>query len=371
MAENALAQSDTSSGEWSLSQPFGNWFSKPSPPAHAPAPTPANDPISLQNPGKAGVELHVAVANLYVESKKYAEAEEQYRIAMKKAPGDVRVLLGYAMLKDKMGRPEEAWEFYQQAEKKYPQNAAVYNNLAIHFIRRDMLREAVAAAQRAVDLRPQEARYRNNLAVLLVEAGLPHEAFKQLRAVYDEPIAHYNLGFLLNKRGMKGPAMQEFTIALQQSPRMALARQWVERLSRERGEASAGAAAAPPIELQAAPLMPANPAPRHYVAPPQYPAPVPGPVQAQNPAVPPGPPRIAPQNAAAPPVSPPAVVPAAPAVASRDLQAGVRVLPPPAPNSAEVRRLPPVNDARGAVELRPLSPPAPEQVAPNPPAWRR
>ena len=192
-----------------------------------PPPSQADDPISLKTQAKAGAELYVAVARLYVESGKFTEAEEQYQQAMKKFPNDIRVLLGYAMLKDQMNQPQEALKFYQQAEKKHPKQPAVYNNLAVHYVRCGMVREAIEAAQRAVELRPREPRYRNNLAAILVEAGMPQEAFKQLREIYDEPVAHYDLGFLLNKRGMKAAALQEFTIALRLSPGMTLARQWV------------------------------------------------------------------------------------------------------------------------------------------------
>ena len=160
-----------------------------------------NDPIALKTKGKAGVELYVAVARLYVVSGKFAEAEEQYQQAMKTAPNDIRVLLGYAMLKDQTNEPQVALKYYQKAEQKYPKQPAVYNDLAIHYSRYGMIREAIEAAQRAVELRPREPRYRNNLAALLVEDARPQEAFKQLREIYDEPVAHYDLGFLLNKRG--------------------------------------------------------------------------------------------------------------------------------------------------------------------------
>ncbi len=178
----------------------------------------------------------MAVATLYAQSGRFTEAEQQFQQAKKLAPNDLRVLLGYAMLKDQMNQPEEALKFYKEAEQKHPKEASVYNDLAVHYARHDMTREAIEAAQHAVDLRPREARYRNNLAALLVEAGMPQEAFKQLRQVYDEPVAHYDLGFLLNKRGLKSAALQEFTMALQMNPGMTLARQWVERLSRERDD---------------------------------------------------------------------------------------------------------------------------------------
>ena len=177
----------------------------------------------MKSPGKAGVELYVAVANLHIQSGKFTEAEEQYQLAMKIGPDDIRVLLGYARLKDQMKQPEEALKYYRRAEKKYPKQASVYNNLAVHYVRCGQLGEAIEAGRRAVELRPREPRFRNNLAAVFVEAGLPQEAFKQLREVYDEPVAHYDLGFLLNRRGLKAAALQEYTIALSPNPGMALA----------------------------------------------------------------------------------------------------------------------------------------------------
>ncbi len=276
---------------------FGGLFGGSSTPAPAASDTPQNpdDPILLKNQKKPGVELYVAVAHLYTETGKFAEAEEQYRQAAKIAPDDIRILLGYAMLKDQINQPDEALKLYQQAEEKHPKEPAVYNNLAVHFIRYGMVREAIDAARHAVDLRPHEPRYRNNLAALLVEAGLPQEAFRQLRAVYDEPVAHYNLGFLLNKRGLKPAALQEFSIALQMSPGMGLARQWVERLSKERAEHEATAMSVMPqrpatVMVAPGPSYPRDyvpamtaPQPPQYIAPPQYRTSGSAPAQAQSP----------------------------------------------------------------------------------------
>jgi Tfp pilus assembly protein PilF len=338
---------------------FGGLFSRSSTPAPQAneASQNSDDPMLLKNgPKKPGVELYVAVAHLYTETGKFADAEDQYKQAAKIAPDDIRVLLGYAMLKDQMNQPGEALKLYQQAEQKHPKQPAVYNNLAVHFIRYGMVREAIEAARHAVDLRPHEPRYRNNLAALLVEAGLPQEAFGQLRAVYDEPVAHYNLGFLLNKRGLKPAALQEFTIALQMSPGMGLARQWVERLSRERVEHEATAMSvapqrSPAIMVGPAPsyqrdYAPAAPQPPQYIAPPPFRVPGSAPAQAQYPPAPQqqyqGPPGVPPLTAARDP--------------------GARVLPPD--NGNNLHRLPPV-----IVPGRDV--PDPDQVAPNPPDMRR
>jgi hypothetical protein len=317
------------------------------------------------------------------------------------------------MLKDVMNQPEEALKLYREAVKKHPKEPAVYNNLAVHYVQRGMIVEAIEAARRAVDLRPHEARYRNNLAALLVETGSTQEAFRQLRAVYEEPVAHYDLGFLLYKRGLKAAALQEFTIALTLSPGMALARQWVERLSRERGESGpamagmmppqgpfpAGAGPNPncqrdavlpapmaplPPQLAAPPQYAAPPpqyvAPQQYVAPPRYPSQGPPPVQAQYPAqaqpVPfqysAAPPQYAgaPQYQNSAPNSPPAANPM-PLMAARDPQAnGVRAVPPPAGDGNALHRLPPVNDPGNPADWY-RDPQGSDNVAPDPPGWRR
>ena len=371
----------SSSGGW-FSGLFGN-SSKPAAPADAS--DPADDALALKNEKEPGVELYVAVARLYVETGKYVEAENQYRQAMKKDPDDIRVLLGYAVLKDQMNQPEEALKFYRKAEKKYPKEPAVYNDLAIHFIRGGMIGEAIESARRAVDLRPSEPRYRNNLAAMLVEAGQPQEAFRQLRAVYDEPMSHYNLGFLLNKRGWKPAALQEFSIAFRQNPRMVPARQWVERLSQELDANNTALGVAPPqrpVTMAPQPAYPPRempqpammaPQPPQFVAPPRYAAPpdnaappqyrIAGPLPAQ-PQYAPWPPPAPPQDQA--PQYQNATFAAGGCqfgAADRFRDTGVRALPP-ASNDDNVRRLPavgkPVRDSQST-----------DPVAPDPPGWQR
>ena len=171
--KDAVAQSDSSSGGSSFGQTISRPFQTSGTSSSAAA---EDDPVSLKTEPKVGVELYVAVAHLYLESGKFTEAEDQYQQAYKIAPNDIRVLLGYAMLKDQVNQPQEALKFDQQAEKKYPKQASVYNNLSIHYVRYNMVREAIEAGRRAVALRPREPRYRNNLAPLLVEAGDAQEA---------------------------------------------------------------------------------------------------------------------------------------------------------------------------------------------------
>lgn len=227
----AQAQSNSSAPRSSFTDSISSGMSKFGQ-AVTPKPTKtSDDPVSLQSKGKPGVDLYVAVARLYEESGRLEEAEAQYKRGLKEAPTDLRVLIGYARLKDRMNDPQEALRIYKQAAQAHPQEPSVFNNMAVHYARSGMLRDAADSLGKAVQLRPKEPKYRNNMATLLVELGRTQEALEQLRAVYDDSVAHYNLGYLLNKKGQTQAASQEFTAALRINPSMAAARQWLERIN--------------------------------------------------------------------------------------------------------------------------------------------
>jgi Tfp pilus assembly protein PilF len=191
---------------------------------------PADDPISLTTKAKPGIELHVAVARLYVESGKLTEAAKHYQEALRREPNNLPALLGYAHLKDLADEPAEARKLYLRAVKAHPKEAAAHNNLAMFYAGRGMLNEASAALARAIQLQPRNAKYRNNMAQLLVTMGRTTEAFAQLSAVHRPAVAHYNLGYLLEQQGQLQAAAGQFATALQADPSLAAARRGVERL---------------------------------------------------------------------------------------------------------------------------------------------
>ncbi len=184
---------------------------------------------------------------------------------MKEAPTDLRVLLGYARLKDRLGHPDEALNLYRQAVKAHADEASVYNNLAVHYAHLGMLPLAATAMQRAIRLQPKDVKYRNNAATVLMQLGRPQDAFLQLCAVHDEASAHYNLGFLMVKLGQRQSAALQFSLALRMNPSLAQARQWLDRLY---GRPSAGPAAPPAMIATAGspPSTPPSPPPEPQVA---------------------------------------------------------------------------------------------------------
>lgn len=207
----------------------------------------ANDPVSLNTKAKPSPELYVSLGLMAEQKNNYAEAERQYRAALKAQPKHLGALLAYARLKDRQNQLDEAIHLYKQAIAAHPNEAIVYNDLGLCYARHKRPREALPELERAVQLKPKEMLYRNNLATLLVELGDVDRAFQHLVAAHGEAVAYYNLGYLMQKKGQPKPAAVLFAKALEKDPSLVDARIWLDKL----GVAPPQATAAAPLSVVA------------------------------------------------------------------------------------------------------------------------
>ncbi len=192
---------------------------------------PVDDAVSLSGKGKPGATLYTAVGRLYEESGKLTEAAQQYEKALKHTPDYLGALLAYAQLKDRRtGDSESARKLYLRAAKAHPNEASVFNNLGAFYARGRKFDLAVTALRRAIHLQPKTKKYRNNIAVVLVETGQTNEALTHLKVVHSEAVAHYNLGYLLEKKGQSQAAAAYFSIALRKNPSLVQARMMLQRV---------------------------------------------------------------------------------------------------------------------------------------------
>jgi Tfp pilus assembly protein PilF len=182
-------------------------------------------------PKKVGPELYVGAARVFENQNKPVEAEEKYRQALKIAPKDFSALVGLARLQDRQGNTSESLATYQQAIKAHPTNALIYNDLGLSFARQRQFDQSLAALGKAVELAPDSTKYRNNLATVLVEAGHTDQALAQLSAVASPAVAHYNVGYLLLKKGEPDAAARHFQQALAIDPGMAPARDMLAQVT--------------------------------------------------------------------------------------------------------------------------------------------
>ena len=231
--------------------------------AFTPKKTPASpgaedDAVSLKGKAKPGPDVYVAMARLFEQSGKLADAEQQYQLALKEKPDSLPALLGYAQLKEHLGKPEDALRLYDRAVKSYPREASVHNNQGLCYSRLARLDEAAAALGRAVQLDPRNPLYRNNIATVLVDQGKSREAFEQLRQVHGDAVAYYNLGYLLNKKGQTQAAIQHFALALRVDPSMDSAKRWMEYLERSTAQARLPKPMDGGVRVMVSPSVPAN-----------------------------------------------------------------------------------------------------------------
>ena len=191
-----------------------------------------NDQLSLSNhPNKKNPELIVAIAQMHERAGKFDEAEKHYQKALKLQPKHLGALVGYAHLQDRRNKLEEATTLYQRALVAHPKEAAVQNDLGLCYHRRGMLSEAHAALVQAVALAPERKLYRNNLATVFVEQGQFDAALSELMTAHGQAAGHYNLGYLLAKKGDEARALTHFQQAATLDPTLAAAHQWVAKLS--------------------------------------------------------------------------------------------------------------------------------------------
>lgn len=309
------------------------------------------DPTMLSSPGEPSPDSYVAMARFLEQTGKLELAADQYERALAAAPNHLQALLGYARLRERQGEAGAAIELYRRASKAHPQNGAVANDVGLFFAKRREYAKASELLLHAVELDPNNPRYRANLAAVLIDLDRPADALFHLQAVGPPAIAHYNLAFLLNKKGQREAALFHFSKALEFDPTLEPARHWVARLGPPAPQGMAGAPvanhapAAAPAQASAPAGLPLTPPARPDPSqlPPAFRA-APGPLSE----------NVAPSDPAArvvalPPVpeepirtasrqpTPWAAAPAAPPV-----QAPVAPLPPSDTSIPQVRLLPPV-----------------------------
>lgn len=228
---NAAQKLATSIGESSVVKAVTGAFKKPSKPKGSGTETTTVDPLSLSHKSAPpGADFYVSVARMLENNNNTSAAIEQYERALKADPAHLPALLGVARLYDRQGRLPEASKYYAEAVRRHPRDAAPANDLGLCYARQERYEEAAASLRKAVELQPDRVLYRNNLATVLVQLNRVDEAVEQLSAVHPKATVHYNIGYLLNRRGDKKAALRQFDLAVQADPDFDAAKLWADAL---------------------------------------------------------------------------------------------------------------------------------------------
>lgn len=199
---------------------------------------PLHEGVSLGSKATPSAELHVATARMAEQSGQLAEAERHYQEALAIDPRHTQALVGQARLKDNNGQPDRALALYETAAKADPDNASIFNAMGLSYARQRRFRQSIGALERAIRLEPKKGLYRNNVAMVLVETGDIDGALSHLKAVQGEAVAHYNVGYILQKKGDSAAAAEHFAQAAEKDPSLTAASAWLAKLQAERPRTS-------------------------------------------------------------------------------------------------------------------------------------
>ncbi len=195
-------------------------------------PAESDDPTKLDSKHKAvGPDVFIAAGRMYETQGKFSESLQQYEKALKVAPNDLASLISIARLHDRQGNFPKAVEAYNRAAKAHPKSGLVQNDLGLCYARQKDAGRAIENLNRACELSPKNPKYRNNLATVLVESGRTEEAYRQLKALNTEGVAHYNLAYMLTARGKQEEAANHLKLALQAEPELNAARELLAQVT--------------------------------------------------------------------------------------------------------------------------------------------
>lgn len=187
---------------------------------------------------KPTVESLLRLAHQEEQAKHPWAAINAFRKALEQEPRNKTVLISYARMKHRAGDVEGAKILYRQVLQYYPSDATAMNDLALCHARRKEYSEAIDLLKAAVAVSPKNKRYRNNLATIMIENGEVQPAFEMLANTFGEPIAHYNVGWLLHRQGKPSEAVSHLQLALQLDPSLTPANQLLAQIQRQMPPAS-------------------------------------------------------------------------------------------------------------------------------------
>lgn len=202
---------------------------------------------------KKYVPAMLGLAQVRFRQQRHDEAYQLFSHARKIDPNNLTAMLGQAHYQDTRENMPEATRLYTEATQRHPESAPAWNDLGLCLARQRRLAESQQTLQRAVQLEPSNVLYRNNVATVLVELHRNDEALTHLQQAHGPAAGHYNLGFLLHRRGEDQAAAEQFSMALRVDPQMHAAQQWLDKINS--GQENSQRAGRPPLGRSATMML--------------------------------------------------------------------------------------------------------------------
>jgi tetratricopeptide (TPR) repeat protein len=174
------------------------------------------------------------LAKTLIDTHQLDEAEQIGRQLVQYDPGDVSAHFLLANVFRARRDLDEAIRHYREAARLDPSLFEAHLNLGGALAERGQTDEAISALRRALDIQPHHAGARYNLATALLTRGDLEAAMTEYRQALavrpDFPEARLNLALALEKVGQRQAALAELRTLLQSHPDHAEARRTLEAL---------------------------------------------------------------------------------------------------------------------------------------------
>jgi tetratricopeptide (TPR) repeat protein len=126
-------------------------------------------------------EAHTTLANFLAQRQQAAEAEAEYKAALKLSPQFAPAAINLADLYRALGRGDDGVQVLREAIAAVPQDAGLHYALGLALVRQKKNDEALSELQRATQLAPDRAHYAYVYAVGLHSTGRVDEAIAALK----------------------------------------------------------------------------------------------------------------------------------------------------------------------------------------------
>ncbi len=164
--------------------------------------------LACMAPGVKGVKpaaaqvsralVHRRMAGTLDRNAQFEQSEQQYKLALKEAPGD----------------------------------AKTWNDMGYSYYLQGKWEQAQMALSKATELDPQDKRAQTNLGLAMAAAGNEQGAFEVLAKAGTTASAHMNLGYVLASVGKKAEARRHFLEAIRIQPSLKTASEALAQLDR-------------------------------------------------------------------------------------------------------------------------------------------
>ncbi len=186
--------------------------------------------LTLARAAAEGGDLRAtrALADMYRNLERYAEAEPIYTALIAESSNDWRTYFSRGAVRERLGRWPEAEADLRRALELAPEQPEVMNYLGYTWIDRgENLQEGLALIQRAVELRPNSAAIVDSLGWAYYRLGDYAEALEHLERAVElepaDPILNDHLGDVYWRLDRRIEARFQWQRALTQSPSDAAA----------------------------------------------------------------------------------------------------------------------------------------------------